>query len=717
MKGGTHIFLIRIPLSSQILFTIGSELFISHQQQYKQQHFYSKSTTMDAEEPASDPPSTGHSSPSIRSPSNVSQTQTPPTTPMTTRPAVNYSRPLPLHSSDTQTRRPTWEEKGKDREIVQDNDYGEGQGDVNADGKQSQSQLHLHAGQHQYRGAEDEGYDVEGDDSSSEDSEAYSKGAEEDGNSSQGKVTGGKDHNVPEDQENSRNEYTDLFELIRNIAKMRAFDERVGNRAQDDGSGRGGGAGWYHGVRYLGFREFLERDEEEDGAGGTIDEEDEEEVEEGEENDTRETEENKQKEEKDDGYEGEDEYEDELEYVMVKVPGEETDSDDESWCLVEKEDDDSKKDKDKQDNTERDKEVNLKKYDDIENDFWRHYNYRYRHSYTIKIYPSGTTSTSTSNIQPDIIHPLQRPHPQPQQTPDEEEIPLFLPSIRISQPSPRLFNIMLTIPGCKRKDIIVAYDPNANFLRISGVFYSDIFSALADALGKKLSSYSPDTDTESGSYEKKRRAATATGRGAGLTHNTFSDQNRGSDESQAQAQTLTRGRESNKTDLSFEEEMELWLAYNREHDGSSSLKKTPGSTGSLEEDPNSNTESSTHASAGGKEGNEDDDDDRHSHSQSQSRSESRPQSQSQSQSTTEDDFPVARFSKIINFIAADMPAPTTTSSASSSDEPGEQQQQQQQQQSKALVDYKRIKAKLEDGILTVIIPLLFGGELLDNESK
>lgn len=548
-------------------------------------------------------------------------------------------------------------------------DNEEGQEDV---GSEKQSQPHLQVQQRQYREVEedDEGYEEEEEeDESSEDGEDNER-VEEDGDYDHGKVAEEKDSEALEKGENnSVNGYTELFQLITNIARMKAFDESVGNREQGNGLGRG--AGWYHGVRYLGFREFLESHELEDGGSATRSEhgcrgeieEEEGEMEEGEENEAKEEnkhgeeqEEEKQKEENDDGYESEDEYEDELEYVIVRLPGEETDLDDESWCLVEKENDTSKHDK-QENNIESNKEDSLKQDDNTKNAEWHEYNCRHCHSYTIRIYTSGITSTSTPTFQADIIQPQPRPEPQP--TPDEEQIPLLLPSIKISQTSPTSFTILLAIPSCKRKDVTVAYDPDANVLRLSGVLYSDIFSEpdTGPISSSPSSSSSLDTDAES-EGEKSREMETANaGRGDDLDH-TSSDH-------KLSGQARTSFRESTTTYSSFEAELELWLAYDRR--GESTWK--PESAGSLDADPNSN---SFPASSGG-EGNKDgDNEDTVEIGSEKDNSQSQSQSQSQSRSTTIERILVGRFYKIINFVA-DMPTPTT-SSASPSDEPEEQQQ-------------------------------------------
>ncbi|KAJ4350640.1 hypothetical protein N0V85_009694, partial [Neurospora sp. IMI 360204] len=157
-------------------------------------------------------------------------------------------------------------------------------------------------------------------------------------------------------------------------------------------------------------------------------------------------------------------------------PGEETDSDDESWCFIEdvdEEEDNKKGDKNRDGNNEgnadnkdnkdnnstssKDENENGDDYDEDNDDEW-HDCCHHCHHHCQQSFRSIATQTTSSTT-----------NPQPQLT-QEDQIPLISPALEIFQSSPPTsLTIQLAIPGAKRRDISVAYDRNTNMLTLSGV--------------------------------------------------------------------------------------------------------------------------------------------------------------------------------------------------------------------------------------------------------
>ncbi|KAK3950695.1 hypothetical protein QBC32DRAFT_264085 [Pseudoneurospora amorphoporcata] len=586
---------------------------------------------------------------------------------------VNYSRPL-VSSNYSNNKRPTREEKGKDKEIIE--------------GQEEQRQMENRP-QHQQRD-DDDGYDEDNED---DDDDEEWEDEEEDEN----------DDNAEEEEEEeeSDEEYTELFQVLANIARMKAFDERM-NSEEGTGAlgGVGGGlgkAGWYHGVRYLGMSEFLERFEEDEGgdegSSGSRSEEQagEEEHEtgknEGEEGRYKEKEkgtgdeEEKGKEEEDEKLEqkGKGKKDQEEDYVFVTAPGEETDSDDESWCFIEDSDEekDRKNEKDKEDSEDnindsrRDDKGNRIKNNnknddqddhDFDNDEW----HDCPHCHSCRRSFIDTTNTiAVHTITQTPTNPEIQPQPEEdeeyeedEEEEEEEQSPLISPPLDIFQSSPTSFTIQLAIPGFKRRDISIAYDPNADVLTVSGVLYRNVDSGVDPDSSPSSSSSSSSLDSNS---ESERERETEAGVADGSSHTSGRLLNRASFQ-------------GSKSD--FEADLELWLAYERKSRSSA-----------VSHSSNSNSKSNSVPSVGNISKRSDDDDGFIITTTETNTSNN--QLLSQFQSTSEERIPVGRFSKRVNFITD---APT----------PGNQQR-------KRGVDWKRIKAKLEDGILTVIVRLLLRG--------
>lgn len=575
---------------------------------------------------------------------------------------VNFSRPFldPSHTKNSNNKRPTREGEGKHKEIANGNKEGREDDD------------------------DDVGYDEE-DEDNDDDWEDESDGGDDNVDDENEE----EDKEEDEEEEND-DEYTELFQVLANIARMKAFDERMGNRVETGGTG-----GWYHGVRYLGMEEFLEGigestsgrggsasgdgdeesfDEGDEGDGGVdydesvIEEEreDEEGHDEGEgsgekegrdyqknegkndrQNEGRSDGENEQRDEGNNedkkeggadgghggknngshegdkegtgdgeqkGKENEDKKEPEEDYVIVVAPGEETDSDDESWCMIggsDKKKKKGKKIKDTVDNknsnedhidghkSDNDDKHIADDHNGSDNDEWHDCPLcRWR----------ATTTTPFPTLQPTIRH-------QPQvQREEEHKIPTIEPSIDVFQTSPTSITVQLAIPGFKRRDISVSYNPNTKALTLSGVLYQPASNQQVSQAHASSASSGPPA----------------------------------------------RNKPFKEHTSSFEADLELWLAYTR---------KTETNNADIGSD--------------------------------QSQSQSPPQNRvTAARSIREEErVPVGRFSKQVYLV----PCSPTSSPPFITEE---QHQQHQQQRERRVVDYKHITAKLEDGVLAVVVPLV-----------
>ncbi|KAK1778799.1 hypothetical protein QBC45DRAFT_412981 [Copromyces sp. CBS 386.78] len=372
-------------------------------------------------------------------------------------------------------------------------------------------------------------------------------------------------------------------------------------------------------------------------------------------------------------------------YVFVTAPGEETDSDDESWCFIEDSDEekDRKNEKDKEDSEDNindsrrdDKGNNIKNNNknddqddpDFDNDEW----HDCPHCHSCRRSFIDTTNTIAAHtITQTPTNPEIQPQPEEdeedeedEEEEEEEQPPLISPPLDIFRSSPTSFTIQLAIPGFKRRDISIAYDPNADVLTVSGVLYRNVDSGVDPDSSSSSSSSSLESNSES-----ERERETEAGVADGSSH--------------ASGRLLNRASfQESKSD--FEADLELWLAYERKSRSSA-----------VSHSSNSNSKSNSVPSVGNISKRSDDDDGFIITTTETTTSNN--QLQSQFQSTLEERIPVGRFSKRVNFITD---APT----------PGNQQRQRG-------VDWKRIKAKLEDGILTVIVPLVVEGQSESERTK
>lgn len=572
---------------------------------------------------------------------------------------MNYSRPLDPSTSTNNSQQPkTREEKGKDKEATENNEEEE-QGNISAEIKTPEPQLQCR------------------------------KGDDDDGD---------------EDEEEEEDEYIEVFQVLANIARMKVFGERMNNAEGGALSGGLGKAGWYHEVQYFGMRGSLERiagdgvsnngesfkEGESEGHGDMGKEEREEkgqvEEEKGEE---KGEEEEKEREEEEEGKETEDD--DEENYVIVTfLPlGEQADSDDKSCYFVEvtssdeeedSDDDEGSKDnkdtennKDKKGNVNRSESNNTtnnnskkgNKNDDLDsdNDEWHDLHHHCHHCQSFhNIIITQTTTTTNPQRQ------------SPPQLQEQGRIPLVNPSFEILQSSPTSFTIQLAIPGAKRRDISVAYDLSTNVLTLSGVLYQSVLSV--EDSSSTSSSTSSSLGSESGTDSKSRPDA-------GI--------NQGS---------------QLKSNPEYEADLDLCSAYER--------ASRPGRVGSgsgsvllfggYGEEQGEEEEEEGKQGGGGGDGDissTDTDDSNNKQSQTQTQTQTPPP-------TTTERIPIRQIIDQVNFVIFCSPTPTSECRLSPSFTPEEQEQHKE-------VNLGKIKARLKDGMPTVVVPLAVEEEV-ENES-
>ncbi|KAK3498162.1 hypothetical protein B0T13DRAFT_528227 [Neurospora crassa] len=585
-------------------------------------------------------------------PSNLQGTATPATTP------VNYSRPLDPSTSTNKSQQPTGEEKGKDKEAAENDD--EGLGDMNAE-KTPEPQLRSQKG--------DDDVDDDDDDSYQQDDGDEDEDEEE------------------EEEEEEENEFTEVFQVLTNVARMNVFGERLNNAEGGVLSGGLGKAGWYHEVQYLGMRgdgvsdnggSFKEGESEEESEGhGNVGREEREEKGQMEEEEGEEKGEEEEKERKEEEKGKETEEDDEENYVIVTFLGEQTDSDDESWYFVgitssdEEEDSDdnegSKGNKDTENN--EDKKGNLNRnetnnannhskkgnrYDghDSDNDEW-HDHHHCHHCQSFRTASITTQTTTTTN-------PQQQLYPQPQ---EQGRLPLVNPPFEILQSSPIFFTIQFAITGAKRRDISVAYDLNTNVLTLSGVLYQTVLSVEDSSSASSSTSSSLESEIKTD----------------------------GKDKSNARINQDSHL----KSKADFEADLELWLAYEGAsrpagvNSGSGSFLLL-GGYGEEEEEEEEEEE--------GKQGGGGDGGDGDSSTDTDDSNNKLSQTQSQIPPTTTEKIPIGQVLHQVNFVIC-LPTPTSECLLSPSSTPEEQKQHKK-------VNIEQIKARLEDGIPTVVVPLV-----------